>query len=218
MKIEVYKSDDLPVIVIDDFFNECSCKLIWNELLYLNDGTNKMRTAEYTGGGFKVIDNKRVYSKNNIGAVLDKIYLDKSVSNILSETRTIYNKNLVDSLTQAHTFFKLITNVNNDSTKVHYFEHGSYYKAHHDASLITVIYYFYKEPKIFSGGDLIFNDQLKLECKNNRCLIFPSVLTHEVTEVNIPLEYQNQGYGRYAISQFMFIEDIDHEKTNNKNA
>jgi Rps23 Pro-64 3,4-dihydroxylase Tpa1-like proline 4-hydroxylase len=212
MKIEVYKSNDLPIIVIDDFFNNESSRLIWNELLYLNDGTDKMRTAEYTGGGFKIIDNKKVYSKNNIGTVLDKVYLDKSVSNILSETRKIYNKDLVDSLISAHKFFKFITNVNNDSTKVHYFEDGSYYRAHHDASLITVIYYFYKEPKLFEGGDLVFDDQLKIECKNNRCLIFPSILTHEVTTVELPLESQSLGYGRYAISQFMFIEDKNVER------
>jgi hypothetical protein len=207
MKIEVYKSNDLPIVVIDDFFNDESLRLIWNELLYLNDGTNKMRTAEYTGGGFKVVDDKKIYSKNNIGTVLDKVYLDKSISNILSETRKIYNKDLVDSLISAHKFFKFITNVNNDSTKVHYFEDGSYYRAHHDASLITVIYYFYKEPKTFAGGDLIFDNQLKIECKNNRCLIFPSILTHEVTAVDIELKNQNLGLGRYAISQFMFIED-----------
>lgn len=212
MKIEVYKSKDLPIVVIDNFFNDVGCNLIWNELLYLNDGTNKMRTAEYTGGGYKIIDNKKIFSKNNIGTVLDKVYLDKSMSNILTETRKIYDPNLVDGLVQAHKFFKFITNVNNDSTKVHYFEDGSYYKPHHDASLITVIYYFFKEPKTFSGGDLIFENELTIESKNNRCLIFPSILTHEVTEVSIPAESKGLGLGRYAISQFMFIEDKDNER------
>lgn len=207
MKLEVYKSCDLPIVVIDDFYSKESCEQIWHELIFLNDGSNKMRSADETGGGFHIIDGKKVYSKNNIGTVLDAIYADKSISNILRETKTIYQTELVNALSKAHKFFKLITNVNQDSTKVHYFENGHYYKSHHDASMITVIYYFFKEPKAFVGGDLIFENELTVECKNNRCLIFPSILTHEVQPVIISNKFKNQGLGRYAISQFMFIED-----------
>jgi hypothetical protein len=206
-KITVYKSCDLPVVVIDDYFSPNSIKNIWHELLYLNDGSNKMRSPDKTGGGYTTVNGQKVYLKNNIGTVLDAVYADKSVSNILTETRSIYHNDLVTSLIQAHKFFKLITNVNNDSTKVHYFENTNYYKAHHDASMITVIYYLYKEPKAFTGGDITFENTLKLECKHNRCLIFPSILTHEVDTVSMLPEFQNQGLGRYAISQFMFIED-----------
>jgi Rps23 Pro-64 3,4-dihydroxylase Tpa1-like proline 4-hydroxylase len=206
-KIEVYKSCDLPIVVIDDYFSENSCKNIWRELEYLNDGSNKMRTPDRTGGGYNTVNGEKIYLKNNIGTVLDAVYADKSASNIITETRSIYHAELVSSLIQAHKFFKLITNVNNDSTKVHYFENTNYYKLHHDASMITVIYYLYKEPKAFTGGDIIFENTLTLECKNNRCLIFPSILSHEVDTVNMLSEFQNQGLGRYAISQFMFIED-----------
>jgi hypothetical protein len=212
MEIQVYKSNDLPIVVIDNFFNDRDCELLWNEFLYFNDGTSKMRSAEYTGGGFTVVDNQKIFTKNNIGVVLDKVFLDKSISNIFTATRKIYNSSLVDNLIKAHKFFKFITNINNDSCKLHYFENGDYYRSHHDASLITVIYYFFKEPKVFSGGDIIFENQLQIESKNNRCLIFPSILTHEVNEIYISQENQGLGLGRYAISQFMFIEGKDNDR------
>lgn len=83
---------------------------------------------------------------------------------------------------------------------------GSYYTVHSDANTeatktreMTYVYYFYKQPKTFSGGELrmyetgvdgqslykrgMFKD---IEPRNNSIVFFPSRLLHEVMPVNCP--------------------------------
>lgn len=207
LRANIHKVNDLPVIVINDFFSTESLTRIWNELIFLNDHTNKMRTADQTGGGYYVENGHKQYLKNNLGTVLDAVYSDESISSILTETKQIFDKNFVDSLCDAHSFFKLLTNVNKVSTKVHYYENDHYYKPHYDASVLTVTFWFYKQPKKFKNGDLILENDFRILCENNTCAIMPSILTHEVNPIIMNNEDAKLGYGRYSVNQFLFIED-----------
>jgi Rps23 Pro-64 3,4-dihydroxylase Tpa1-like proline 4-hydroxylase len=101
-------------------------------------------------------------------------------------------------LAKGHWFFKYLSRTKHDSTLVSYYQLGDYYKTHEDESFITAIYYTWKEPKTFEGGDLYFGD-FKVPVENNCMLIFPSQTEHRVSEVT-------SGLGRYAISQFISIE------------
>ena len=59
--------------------------------------------------------------------------------------------------------------------------------------------WYYKEPKKFTGGELIFTDfDYTIPCKKNYTIIFPSFLRHKVNEVNV----EEDGYGRFTITNF----------------
>ena len=84
--------------------------------------------------------------------------------------------------------------------------HGHYYHAHNDNGMpevakreITYIYYFYQQPKQFSGGELVLydgkidnnyytqaNSFKKIAPINNSIIFFPSHYWHEVLPVNCP--------------------------------
>ena len=63
--------------------------------------------------------------------------------------------------------------------------------------------YFYKEPKKFSGGELIFPKyDYQLTCKNNSIILFPGWVEHAVNEVKIENSDYYDGWGRYSITSF----------------
>ena len=93
---------------------------------------------------------------------------------------------------------------NKDFTLISYYENNDYYKAHADTSDITALTWLFKEPKRFTGGDLIFPDtEERIECKNNKIILFPGCIRHQVTEINMEKQHQNQKLGRWCITQFL---------------
>ncbi|MEI6331240.1 MAG: 2OG-Fe(II) oxygenase [Pseudanabaena sp.] len=87
--------------------------------------------------------------------------------------------------------------------------HGNYYKLHNDSGspdsakrVLTYVYYYHREPKPFTGGELIIYDSKiengyavaassfkAIEPTNNTIIFFPSYCMHEVLPVNCPSEY-----------------------------
>ena len=66
--------------------------------------------------------------------------------------------------------------------------------------------WFFKEPKKFTGGNLILKDfDLEIEVKNNMVIYMPSIYVHEVTP--IVMDEKDRGYGRYSMSQFLFVRN-----------
>jgi Rps23 Pro-64 3,4-dihydroxylase Tpa1-like proline 4-hydroxylase len=83
---------------------------------------------------------------------------------------------------------------------------GNYYKVHNDngspetaTRMLTYVYYFYREPKAFSGGELLLYDSTiennyyvqaesfqTVEPRNNSIVFFPSHYMHEVLTVVCP--------------------------------
>ena len=83
---------------------------------------------------------------------------------------------------------------------------GNYYKVHNDNGSsgtatreLTYVYYFYREPKSFSGGELVIYDSKiengyyanaesfkTIEPRNNSIVFFQSRYMHEVLPVNCP--------------------------------
>lgn len=84
--------------------------------------------------------------------------------------------------------------------------HGNYYRVHNDngseetaSRFLTFVYYFYQEPKGFSGGELRLYNQtiapvgrvkpggyIDIEPRNNSIVFFRSELMHEVLPVRCP--------------------------------
>ena len=88
---------------------------------------------------------------------------------------------------------------------------GAFYKPHvdvagkgtHRTRTLSVVYYFYRKPAGFSGGDLrMFRlDQpgtfVDVPAIDNQLVVFPSMIPHEVRPVSVPS-------GRYDDSRFAF--------------
>jgi len=200
LNIATKKINDLPVAIIDDFYSSDELLSIFREINFLK--TKFKSPEESNGPGTSYVNGIPI--KNNKGLYLDTCYSDRSISDILSINRKIFSKEVRNILESQHNFFRYISLSNSDTTKIHYYGDGDSYKEHNDSAVITVISWIFNEPKSFSGGDLIFENSLSVECLNNRVVVFPSCLYHEVTKVCMNLEdYQENG--RYSISQFLCI-------------
>ena len=147
--------------------------------------------------------------KKNAAVFLDHLYANRGISNILSVNRKLLNCNItndhnLDIFKNHDNWFFKYYKTWDDFTMISYYEDSDYYLPHDDKSGITAITWFFKEPKRFTGGDLIFpHTKEKIECKNNKIVVFPSCVVHQATQIRMEKKYQGQRLGRYAMSQFL---------------
>ena len=185
-----------PHLIIENFYNDNELELIWEELKFYTK-PNKLLEAKYFGG---------VVGKTNSHAlVLDDIYgNNRNLSNILTVNRKIFDGEILKIFGEIHDCCSIASYTNWDVTKVRYYHNGEYYKSHIDKAMPFLAFsYFYKEPKKFSGGELIFPKyDYQLTCKNNSIILFPGWVEHAVNEVKIENSDYYDGWGRYSITSF----------------
>ena len=201
-----YIEEPFPYILIDDHYDEEQQNLIWEELDYI---THPLRMESSNES-----DNRRDDSakdedtgetlKNTHVVWLKSLFVQKNQSNILMNMKVDR-----DVLTKhRHWYFNCRTASTYD-TQVLYYENGHEYKPHYDSTIFTSLTWFYKKPKAFIGGDFIFPEfDTKVELKDNRTIIFPGCLLHQVTPVSMKENKSNSlldsnKMGRYCISQFI---------------
>ena len=136
---------------------------------------------------------------------LEDVYQNRNHSSILQITEKIFMENRKFFMSHPHWYFPgTASNTNQHYTQLVYYENNDEYKSHRDCAQFTVLNWFYRKPKKFSGGNLYFEDfDLEIECLNNRTLIFPSVINHAAKPVIMEEKYIGQKYGRFCISQFV---------------
>ena len=201
MKIQ-HLNHTFPYIIIDDFYNQEECSLIWEELTFLCYPCKLERSSIERGGAHVGGD----LLKFTNDTYLDSFYSKREYSNILNLNRKVFNNH--EKIFFAHNswFFKNIS-FNIDYTQVVYYEDNDEYKAHQDCSLVTCLTWFYREPKKFNGGNLYFPEyDLEIEVLNNRMIIFPSVIIHTAKKVSMSEENRNKKLGRFCISQFLLSQ------------
>ena len=86
-----------------------------------------------------------------------------------------------------------------------YYENEHYYKSHTDSSVYTSVFWLFKEPKKFTGGDFTFdNIGHTIETQSNMAVLFPSWMKHKVDKImmceSVPKFESN---GRFAFSSFL---------------
>lgn len=190
------------VAVVEDFYSDIELNLIWKELDYLTK-ENKLLPPEMTGTSTEKGTGKP--RKENSGLFLDEFYKNRNFSSILNINRKVFSA-LNDEIYSKRPIFRYLLTANSDSTLLNYYEDGNYYKPHVDNCVYTVLSYFFKEPKQFTGGNFRLVDyDLEFEIKNNMVIYMPSCYLHEALPVT--MENNQKGYGRYCISQFMFIKN-----------
>ena len=98
---------------------------------------------------------------------------------------------------------------NFDQTKVRYYHDNQYYEPHIDKTVQFLAFsYFYREPKKFKGGELIFPKyDYTFSCDNNSLIMMPGWVEHGVSKVSIKDSDYFDGYGRYAVTSFFSNKD-----------
>lgn len=186
MKIEYYESP-VPFCIIRDYMSQTDMTNILEELENIKP---RLMDGKLTGSAI----NRYGETKRNSGlflygpecpgnTLLSK--LDKYLTGLKQEIKT-------DGLYWHHNYM-----FNNpvSSTLISYYEQGDMYDSHKDEAILSALYYVWKEPKPFEGGDLYF-DNFKVPISNNCLLLFPSCITHRVSKLTF-------GHGRWVITQFI---------------
>ena len=199
--------EPFPLMVVQNFYNKIELELIWKELDFYTSPNKLFEAKEYGG----------VVDRTNAKAIcLDELYKGqenkknfRNISNILTVNRKLFNSGVLDKFSQLHECCTLATESNHDVTKVRYYHNNEYYDPHTDKSVMFLAFsYFYKEPKKFTGGDLIFPKyDFKVPCENNSMVIFPGWVEHGVRKVTIKDSDYFDGWGRYCISSFFSCMD-----------
>ena len=194
--------EPFPHLIVNNFYNKEELDLIWEELkFYTKPG--KLLTAVDFGG---------IPDKTNSKALwLDKIYSTqyRKLSSILTVNRKLFTSDVLKVFSEISDCCSLAKISNYDVTKVRYYHNDEYYDPHTDSSVQYLAFsYFYKEPKKFTGGELLFPKyDYKLTCENNSMIIMPGWVEHGVSKVSIENSDYFDGYGRYAITSFFSNKD-----------
>ena len=209
MKIICHETEH-PWISIEDFYDQQELAFIWEELEFLSYPW-KLLPPDDTNSA---VEYGEILKQNN-GVFLDTVYHNRRYSNILSANRkvrtctsnSIKEKGKLKILQNHDNWFFKRFRCYDDFTLLSYYENEDYYKPHEDSACITALTWLYKEPKRFTGGDLIFPDTNEVvECKNNKTILFPSSITHQVTEVKMDEKYRGKRLGRWCITQMLYSD------------
>lgn len=192
--------DTIHYLYKENYFNQTELDLIFDELNFLNnptilEGPEETRSAKENG----------VFQKKNKGVWISDFYTKPSKSSIWRLTRKILDNDILE-YSNLHYSNRAVLNTNYSKTLLSYYENQDYYEPHTDSATVTVLFWFFKEPKHFEGGNLVLTDIDKtIEVKNNSMLMFPSWAKHSVTEIIMDKKYANKKLGRYSITIFMHI-------------
>ena len=194
--------DPFPHMIVENFYNDDELKLIWEELdFYTKDG--KLFDAHEFGGVVDKTNSKAIW----LDKVFDKKY--RNLSNILKVNRKLFDSAVLEAFSSVHDCCYIAKFCNYDVTKVRYYHDGDYYEPHTDKTVQFLGFsYFYREPKKFEGGELIFPKyDYTFSCDNNSLIMMPGWVEHGVSKVSIKDSDYFDGYGRYAITSFFSNKD-----------
>tara|TARA_B100001094_G_scaffold318606_1_gene362399 strand:- start:743 stop:1393 length:651 start_codon:yes stop_codon:yes gene_type:complete len=193
-----------PFLTCDNWFTPKEEEQVWKELDFF---TNE-DSIDHSSNGPVALDAKGNQLASNFRVYPEDIYtLDgRDISAIFrfkdKLAATEINDFIYFNMTPGP--FNCYKGSNRDSTLISYYHAGDYYKSHHDAFQFTILIWFTKEPKCYSGGEFYFTDaKIHVPNSHNKLLIFPSYLNHAVT----PIEFKTPkplGYGRYTITHFFY--------------
>jgi hypothetical protein len=204
VEIKHIKCDKASFIVLEDIFDDKEQKYLWKEVDFLCD-ENKLQDPFGTGSDMR---NDGTPKKSNKGLWISEYYSNNS-SNYMSLYKKGLNQlsNQKDDLTKYDINLKLFFMTNFDSTLLSYYENEDYYESHIDIACYTYVFWLFKEPKRFSGGDLSFPElNYKVNVKSNMGVLFPSWVDHKVDKIEMydKMDRYNSN-GRFCFSTFFHI-------------
>ena len=197
---------DYPVMVFDNFYSDDQVKDIWYEL----DGYNKTKSRELWTSNLKDTNRAKDSKGNSLSTneriYLDQLYQNRNTSMILFHYKKIMSKAARERYFNLSAATRNIDNVNRDYSMISYYTGGDKYDFHKDNATHTALWWTYKEPKAFTGGDLVLKDgDFTVDCKHNRLVMFPSFYLHASTPIKMEYANDEERLGKYTISHFFNI-------------
>ena len=195
--------EPFPHLVFHNFYTDEELELIWEELNFYTKPKKLFDVEDYQG----------VVGYTKAKAIhLDSVYTGKNrvLSNIIEVSRKVLDKQVLEPFSELDDCCTFAKSANYDVTKVRYYHTGDYYKPHTDTFFEFLAFsYFYKEPKKFDGGNLIFPKyDYEFSCDHNSLIMMPAWVEHGVSEVSIKDSDYYDGDGRYAITHFFGCKEI----------
>ena len=192
-----------PHLIVENFYNEKELELIWEELNFYTKPEKLLEAKDFGGV---------VGATNSHAIALDSVYNPakyRPISNILTVNRKLFNTEILEIFGKIHPCCFIASQSNYDITKVRYYHDGEFYGQHRDKTFQFLAFsYFYKEPKRFSGGEVVFPEyNYEYACNNNSIIILPGWVSHAVNKVTIKESDYYDGWGRYCISSFFGSRD-----------
>jgi hypothetical protein len=200
------KKEPFPHAIIEDFYNEEELKLIWKELDYLTSPNKMILSGDNLGSSKDNIS--QIVKSNNYGIILDTFFSQKAYSDLLVITDKIFNQSLLNQIASLNPLMGHVAHLNDSNTRLKYYEDAEEYKGHIDTARFTMLNYFFKEPKQFTGGNLYFKDfDYTIEIKNNMVVFFCGAINHASTKL-ISNDFYDKfsGYGKYCVAKFLGIK------------
>jgi hypothetical protein len=184
-----FTKSGLPYVIFDNVFSDNELSRM---MLEIDLNIKPVMRRENTGGTEK---------KHTNAVFLHEIFNNPEASNIYLNTRKYLNDIIMDKLSDTHWVFTALKGADlKESIQILYYEDKDNYGQHTDISLMTMLFWAFKQPKGFEGGDIILDDDVTIECKCNRALAMSLRMPHEVTPVKYTADVPNRG--RYCISNF----------------
>ena len=193
--------EPFPHMIINNLYNEEELELIWEELKFFTKPGKLLEAKDYGG----------VVERTNARAVvLDEVFArHRQMSNILTVSRKLFNSTILQKFGEIHDCCYIAQQCNWDIVKLRYYHNDDYYEPHTDRCMQFLGFsYFYKEPKKFEGGELLFPKyEYKVPCDNNSIIIMPGWVQHAVSKVSIEDSEYFDGWGRYYVTHFFGSKD-----------
>lgn len=200
MKITPHKQP-FEFLIVDDLYTDEELRLMQREMDFLQA---KMKPAKETLGA---ITDTGAPIKQNSAIFLERVYADRTVSDILRINHKTLSPEIRAAMADLHPSYAMMHSVNTYTTLLNYYANTDSYPAHSDSSRYTAVTFFPPDPLEYTGGDFEFTEfNLTVEQKPNRMVLFPGIIKHAVTPVTLN---HPDAKGRFSMAQFINYIEVD---------
>jgi len=202
--IVTLNTEPFPHVIIDDFYDEEELKKIFREIDFLFP---KVKSSGMSlGTGIDIVSGEPLSSGHAL--CLDKFFNDRQSSDIVQITDKVFLPELLLTIRDVHPLYGHVEHLNVSNTKLKYYNDKDKYKSHMDYARFTFLSWFCKEPKLFEGGDLVFQqfNNYKIDFKNNRAVFFCGAVYHESTPLKFNKDAKEDS-GKFVVTKFLDLDE-----------
>ena len=205
MEVQYEVIKECPVVMIDDLFTEEQLAECWATVdsFRIKDLMPPLQTQSAE-------DEEGRPLKQNRGFFLNHLYQGHPQLNRFNNVfREVYAEVCKETQKLHPAFDVTRTYEPNDRLDylLSYYGNSDHYLPHRDASTVTNLVWLARDESKFEGGNLLIQNEYKIEFKHNRMVLFPGYTLHQVGPVTMDEKDAEAGLGRYVFSVFHSYQD-----------